>query len=168
MPSLTDPAWREFRGGYGTPYDASVPLRCIEDGGSAWGELWGELHHQGDVGEASYAAIPHLVRVYASRPDRDWNLYAFAATIEIERHRRSNPPLPPGVEADYASAWVDLKTLALTDLQGSPDVNLLRSALEVIALSSGALKLGAFLHYVDEDEVSEFVEEHYSWSRLYT
>jgi hypothetical protein len=167
MPSLTDPAWRELRGGYGLAYDASLPLRRVEGGGSAWDELWNELHHQGDLGEASYAAVPHLVRIYASRADRDWNLYAFAATIEVERHRRANPPLPGSVELDYANAWHHLKHLALRDLQGQPSPLLLRSALAVIAISSGDLKLGALLHYVEEDEVRGYVEDHYSWSQLY-
>jgi hypothetical protein len=55
---LTDTIWRELQGGYRIPYDASKTLVRMERGESVWEELWNELHHQGDVGVASYAAIP--------------------------------------------------------------------------------------------------------------
>jgi|LAHU01.1.fsa_nt_gb N-acetylglutamate synthase-like GNAT family acetyltransferase len=40
------------------------------------------------VREAFYAAVPHLVRSSKSLPSRDWNLYALASRIEVERHRK--------------------------------------------------------------------------------
>jgi len=39
------------------------------DRDAAWAELWQGLHHQGDVCEASYAAVPHLVRIQPDRGD---------------------------------------------------------------------------------------------------
>jgi hypothetical protein len=39
----------------------------------AWDELWEELHHQGDVGEASYASVAHLVRIHRTGVVVDWN-----------------------------------------------------------------------------------------------
>jgi hypothetical protein len=33
-------------------------LQSNTDSSKAWDELWNELHHQRDVGEASYAAVP--------------------------------------------------------------------------------------------------------------
>ena len=52
------------------------------------------LHHQGNVGEASYAAVTALVDLYCSDHLPDWNLFALTATIEVERHRKGNPSLP--------------------------------------------------------------------------
>jgi hypothetical protein len=54
MLPLGDPRWNELPGGYGTPFDPSDLLRRLEGGKKAWDELWQELHHQGDVGVASY------------------------------------------------------------------------------------------------------------------
>jgi hypothetical protein len=105
MLSLTDPRWRSLKGGYRRVYDASGALRRLEEGHDVWDELWEELHHQGDVGEASYAAVPQLVRISRDGGHRDWNLYALVARIEIERHRKSNPPIPDWLLADYSSAW---------------------------------------------------------------
>jgi hypothetical protein len=50
-----------------------------EDAAAAWQELWEELHHQGDVGDASYAAVPELVRIHRSESAVDWNPYALVA-----------------------------------------------------------------------------------------
>lgn len=97
MLNLDDPKWKELNGGYRTPYDASIALRELEAGEDAWDELWQELHHQGDVGEASYAAVPHLVRIAGAASEIDRNLFSLVATIEIERHRGGNPGRAPFV-----------------------------------------------------------------------
>jgi hypothetical protein len=47
--------------GYRIPYDPRRALHALEAGGdvaAAWGELWNDLHHQGDIGEGSFAAVP--------------------------------------------------------------------------------------------------------------
>ena len=66
---LTDKIWSEFEGGYKVPFDVSVPLRELEQTNDPetiqeiWKILWDELHHQGDVGIASYLAVPQLVTI---------------------------------------------------------------------------------------------------------
>ena len=64
----------------------------------AWNELWEGLHHQGDVGEASYAAVPHLVRIYRERREFGWNTYAIVAVIELARDDGKNPKMPKWYE----------------------------------------------------------------------
>lgn len=90
MPALDDPGWQQLHGGYRRPYDVSPVLVRLAAGEDTWPELWENLHHQGDVGEASYAAVPHLVRIVKDSGRRDWNLYGLVALIEIERHRKSS------------------------------------------------------------------------------
>lgn len=167
MLPLDSPRWRTLPGGYRVPYDASIALRRMERGAVVWDELWENLHHQGDVGEASYAAIPQLVRISTTFAS-DWNLYALAATIEVERHRSTNPALPEWLETSYGAAWEQLVALALRDLAGSPDPLLLKSALSVVALARGDLKLGAILVYMGDSEIAEYADHHLTWSTLYT
>jgi hypothetical protein len=167
MLSLTDPIWRALEGGYRIPYDASIALAQMEKGESVWEELWNELHHQGDIGVASYAAIPQLVRIAEAQQKLDWNLFALASTIEIERHRKNNPPLPNWLARSYEEAWCALVQLVLSTLAGKPDPLTLRCALCVVALGRGDLKLGALLNYVETDEISAYVQEHLAWSSLY-
>jgi len=164
---LTDTVWRELQGGYRVPYDASKVLARMERGDSVWEELWNELHHQGDVGVASYAAIPQIVRICEARRDRDWNLYAFASTIEIERHRKNNPPLPEWLAPSYKTAWESIVKLALSDLAGRPDELTLRSGLAAVALGRGDLKLGALLNHSETAEIAAYVEDNLAWSSLY-
>jgi hypothetical protein len=68
MLDFDDSRWKGLKGGYRIPYDPRPVLRNLEEGkdlSDAWSELWDELHHQGDVDVASYAAVPHLVRIHS-------------------------------------------------------------------------------------------------------
>jgi hypothetical protein len=122
---------------------------------------------KGMSGVASYAAIPQVVRILEARRVSDWNLYALAATIEIERHRKNNPPVPDWLSASYESAWEGLVKMALADLAGEPDELMLRSALSVVALGRGDLQLGALLNHAETDEIAAYVEDNLAWSSLY-
>jgi hypothetical protein len=168
MLPLDDPKWDELMGGYGVPYDPSDALRRLENGEDVWDELWEELHHQGDVGEASYATIPHLVRIGKSLPCRDWNFYGLISTIEVERHRKSNPPLPNWLAQPYIEAMRGLLEVALSDLGSVEDRLTIRSILGAIALAKGDLKLGALISNSDATEIDESLERSHVWSELYS
>jgi len=167
MLSLEDAMWKELHGGYGVPYDASVALRSMKDGIDVWDELWNELHHQGDVGVASYAAVPQIVCIAVAATTRDWNFYGLLATIEVERHRKSNPALPSWLKADYDSALVRASALALTDLGLAADSATVQAILSVLALTKGELKLGAMLSALDASELDELLEAQLAWSETY-
>ena len=143
MLPLTDPRWQQLQGGYRTPIDVTALQRLETGDEDAWDELWDELHHQGDVGEASYAAVPHLVRIAAALPARDRNFYGLVSTIEIERHRVTNPPLPDWLRDDYDAAIDELLRLALADLAHEADALTIQSILGAVALARGVLELGA-------------------------
>jgi len=82
--------------GYKLQYDPFPVLdRLKTDRNNAIDELWENLYHQGDVGTASYAAVPRLVK---------HELLDVVAAIEIARNNGSNPPLPKEMEAEYKSA----------------------------------------------------------------
>ena len=72
MVSLNDEFWDHLTGGYKTRFDPRshfARLEAGEDVENIWHELWEELHHQGDIGTASYAAVPHLVMIYKKLGD---------------------------------------------------------------------------------------------------
>lgn len=170
MLTLDDPRWSSLQGGYRLPYDATPALRRLADDWtdrSAWEELWNELHHQGDVGEASYAALPVLVELARGADERGWKVYALAVTIETERHATRNPPLPSWLATDYRQAWARLADLALEDLRTARDRDLIRSALAVVALARGDVKLGAVLAGMDDAEIDDWVDDRTGWSDGY-
>jgi hypothetical protein len=167
---LTDAKWSTLAGGYRLPFDPRPEISKLAanlDDASAWAELWENLHHQGDVGEASYAAVTALVDLYSNENLPDWNLFNLTATIEVERHRRGNPPLPEWLSDDYQSAWRKLGQLALTTLRKTADSETLQTALAVLAIAHGDLKLGALIIHLDNSELDEILEQYLAWNELY-
>jgi hypothetical protein len=170
MINYDDEKWTELDGGYSELYNPVGALLKLENGNTAkdvWEELWNELHHQGDIGMASYAAVPHLVRIHKNSQLLDWNLYALVSTIEIERHRKTNPPIPKWLESSYFEAWKSLLDLGLSDLKQTVDEKAIRSILGTIAIAKGLLKFGSLISYYDESEVSGYLEDVMAWSELY-
>jgi hypothetical protein len=111
MPNVADDRWPQLRGGYRTPFDPGRLLAMLQsntDSSKTWDELWNELHHQGDVGEASYAAVRHLVQLYLATQTIDWNTYALVATIELARGKSGNPEVQDWLSAEYFRAIQDL------------------------------------------------------------
>lgn len=154
---LDDERWSGLSGGYGEIYDPRDAIRRLEAGDeAAWDELWQELHHQGDIGIASYAAVPELVRVHAARGVPDWNTYAYAATIEEARRNGRNPALPDWLRPDYESAWQDLQALGLAELAAAASDELIRCILAVLALGKGQATL-ARMALLTEDERQEML-----------
>ena len=170
MLKYDDPRWKTLRGGYRLSYDPTKSLRSLEqrgDSAEVWEELWNGLHHQGDVDEASYAAVPALVDIQRRTGSLGWNFFALVGTIEVERHRKNNPPVPEWLSDAYRTAWHELLPLALEQLNRRPDPLTLQSALAVAALSKGWLKMGALLLHLDKSELDELIEERLAWSELY-
>lgn len=153
---LNDSRWSELKGGYRVPYDPRGALRRLAKGEdvTAWKELWEELHHQGDVGEASYAALPEIVRLHRQRGAADWNTYALAATIEIARRHRRNPPIPAWLQREYRAAWTELESLALKEFPTASRSELVDGIIAVLALTKDRLSL-AGLVMLTEDERQE-------------
>jgi hypothetical protein len=170
MFSFEDPRWTTLKGGYHILYDPRPALIRLETEESVvviWEELWNELHHQGDIDDASYAAVPHLVRIYDAKSNIDWNFYAIVSIIEIERHRKKNPPLPDWLAEDYFHAWNELVKLALRDFPKAQVGVEVRTIIGALAVAKKQLKLGALIFKFDDAEIAEFLEDHLSWSHIY-
>jgi hypothetical protein len=95
MLALDSPRWSELEHAYGPAVDIPDLLRALDDlprsdgESEPWFSLWSALAHQGDVYSASFAAVPHVVRVLSTAPDRaDGVYFDFPAWIEICRQRR--------------------------------------------------------------------------------
>ena len=157
---LADERWAGLLGGYRIPYDPRKALRLLERGedvAGAWNELWNELHHQGDIGEASFAAVPYLLRIHEHRSVPDWNTYALAATIELARDNASNPKLPADLQQSYEYAWMRLIEIGLRELHLANDITLISSIIGVLAIGKGQRTLGGFAIELTEDERRELL-----------
>jgi len=166
---LADPRWTQLDGAYRRPFDPRPSLARLEAGAgegdavdAAWLDLWNHLHHQGNVDLASYATVPHLLRIHRARATPDWNTYALMQAIEWERSAAHNPPLPDWLRAGYDQAWHDVVALALADLAHSDDKLLNRCALGVVAMARGLRTAGHLLVGFSEDELEEMVHNYLS------
>ena len=157
MLSFDDSRWPTLTAGYRIPVDLRPLLRNLETARekTTWAAIWNELHHQGDVGEGSFAAVPHLVRIHRLRGDVDWNTYALVATIELARGVGGNPDVPAWCRQDYDSALRELAELGLAQLPQATDQTTARSILSVLAIVFGARVHGRVLLEFDEEEVLE-------------
>ena len=167
MLALEDPRWADLDGGYRTTTEAPALLAELRSGEDVWDALWDDLHHQGDLGVGSYAAVPQLVRIAAAADGRDWNFYGLIATIEVARHGKHNPPLPQWLAASYADAWEKACLLAREDLAAELDGETVQAILAVLALAKGELKLGALISGLDSSEIEELLDERLDWSEDY-
>jgi hypothetical protein len=166
MLSLNDPIWKTFEGGYRYPYDASLLLRQLQNATqdyeikSVIDEFWQELHHQGDVGLASYMSVPHLIRIVNEKQLNDLDIINLICTIEVQRHK-NNPPLPAEYISDYENSLQELIKFPLQDINENWNLENSAILLTAIALSKGQTKLACAIFYMDrEDVIDEFLENY--------
>ena len=166
MISLEDPKWQTLNGGYKLLYDASARLRELDAGSNntaeIWDEFWNELHHQGDVGIASYATVPQLVRICIKRELMDWNVFALVATIEDCRLSEKNPQLPQWLEEDYPSSIEQLAEFGARHLSQEWSKELTQSVLAVTAFAKGLPNTGRALITLSEDEFPDALEKFFA------
>jgi hypothetical protein len=156
MLSFDDKRWDGLEGGYRVPFDPRpllLRLESEEDVAAVWHEIWNELHHQGDVGEGSYAVVPHLVRIYRQRGALDWNTYAIVAIIELARGRGENPDVPKWLEEDYFSAIGELSEIGIAEYRHAKEPEEIRGILEILAIQKGVRTHGKFLVEYSEEEL---------------
>jgi len=152
---LDDRDWTSLKGGYRTPFDPTPALRALNAGpisDGEWTELVTNLYHQGDVGEASYAVVPHLVRIYADRRSGAIDTYSFVAMVELARGNGRNPPLPDRFSVSYYRSFAKLASIGLQDLLAAIEPALVSYILAVVALEKGQRSLGQFAALFDEGE----------------
>jgi hypothetical protein len=158
MLSLDDPRWTQMNGGYKVPFDPRSLLKRLEtdhDIDSVWKELWNELHHQGDVGVASFAAVPHIARVYCKRGVTDWNAYAIIAVIELARNKDGNPDVPEWLKDDYFNAISALAEKGISELPHAQAPETCLSILSVIAFEKGLRNHARLLIDYSDDELGQ-------------
>jgi len=172
--NLDDPKWRELEGGYRSSlYDATTALKQLEraktrsdvniiysDVNIIYEELWDELHHQGDVGLASYYAVPHLIRIAKETGLIDSNVIALVSTIEICRNK-DNPKLPGALTPLYMDAIAALEELAYITLKNLNGLEHMSYAFAAIAVSKNQFKLAEALGLLtSETDIDYFLENY--------
>lgn len=158
---LDDPGWARLQGADRRPYDPRAALRALERSEATtavWAEFWTRLYRQGEVAEASYAVVPHLVRIHAARGVTSWNTYALIAAIEQARQDGRNPDLPENLRGPYRAAWRRLVELALVELGTAEHPRLVSSLLAAVAVGKGQFDIGRFAMLADPERARLLAE----------
>jgi hypothetical protein len=158
MLTLDDPRWTELNGGYKTRFDPRPFFARLESGRdvkAVWHELWGELYHQGDIGEASFAAIPHLVRIHRNCGTIDWNIYAIVTLTEQARGCRGNPDAPDWLQEAYFNSIQELAEAGAAEIVRVDDSDTTRAILSILALAKGLRTHARLLLEYSDQELNE-------------
>ncbi len=164
MLSLDSPKWSQLSHAYGSASDIPDLLRQLETMPSSEGEkepwfsIWSSLAHQGDVYSASFAAVPHVVRILAQAPKRaDFSYFQFPAWVEICRQKKSVPILQE-LETDYFSALQQLPFLVSAAADREWDEGFLLCALSAIAAAKGYGTVAEAVQELNSNVAEEFLE----------
>ncbi len=164
MLSLDSPRWGELRHAYGSAADIPALLRALEPLPPAegqrepWYTLWSALAHQGDVYSASFAAVPHVVRVLASAPEKaHFTYFQFPAWVEICRHKTSEA-IPPDLNAPYVAALAQLPGLVAAASAREWDADFLACALSAVAAAKGFPLVAEAAQELTPEVAAEFLE----------
>ena len=169
MLSLDSQKWSELNDEYGSASAIPALLRRLEsfpksEGRSEpWFTLWSALAHQGDVYPASFAAVPHVVRVLEIAPEKAYSAYfQFPSWIEICRQKRG-VTIPEEMETAYFSALGKLPSLVAAAAEREWDATFLACALSAIAVAKGFAPVAEAVQELTPEVADEFLE--WSFSR---
>jgi hypothetical protein len=142
---LDDPRWATYRGGYNrAPYDVVPLIRQLQREGTSsrfWELVWADLHHQGDVGEASYAVVPYLVDHQSRQHELDEQLFHFCVVVDLAQPENGNPSVPPEIELSYAMALPKLPVVGTDLLRRGCDEAVVMGVAAATALATGHREL---------------------------
>lgn len=150
MIDLDDDIWaEELTHAYGSARDIPDLLREVKrdptpkssSRDEPWFTLWSSLCHQGDVYDASFAAVPHLVAVLEQAEfPISWDFFALPAAIECSRVHGS-VDMPLELSLPYSRALDKLLPTAMRFKGESWDHDGVQSVCAAIAAAQGAIDL---------------------------
>lgn len=165
MLALDSPRWAELRTAYGAAVDVPAMLRDLESVPNSqdyrdepWFSIWSALAHQGDVYSASYAAVPHVVRVLATAPERaGYQYFGFPAWVEICR-QRNGKAIPDDLRDPFFDALARLPALAAAAAARPWDEAMLQSVLGAIAVTKGTVDVAEAASELTPEVAREFLD----------
>jgi len=120
---LDSARWKTLRHAYGAAGDVPDLIRAIEaekmpnyrDGGT-WFDVYSSLYHQYSTYSATYAALPHIVRI-ADTGTLGQRIAVMCLVGEIQVHGHADETIPSDLIPDFESAVATTKTSSLKTLR---------------------------------------------------
>ena len=164
MLSLEDERWGELQQAYGSAANVPELLRQLRSSpgptGSyqeePWYSLWSSLCHQGDVYTASYAAVPHIVKIGCeTRSPIAFSFLQLPSAIEVARRNGRGPELPVELSQEYHRALTSLAEVVCLHRNEPWDQPMLLSAMAAQAVAKGHIEVAEAILNLDGDLISK-------------
>ena len=159
---LDSDRWVELRGGKGR-YDAAPILEELREGylplERFWSIAWDELHHQGEVGNASYLAIPWIWQHYQDaglEPDEE--LLWFAGMVERRRRSGDNEALLADFAAGYHRSLHEIAAVAAAGESGLRSFGATKACCHLLAVLGDQDPLAELLDLLEEDQLPRLLD----------
>lgn len=167
MLPLDDPRWSALLDAYGAssgiPKLLAEAEKLPEDSGGdtePYFSLWSALCHQGDVYSASYAAVPHLVRIVEENPGKfRWSLLSLVQAIETARSEGRGAAMPDDLNEPYLKALARIPAMASALLAGARTEVELRVILAACASAKGFPSIGEAIAELTPETTARFLED---------
>lgn len=169
MLALDSELWADLNHAYGSADDIPPLLRRAADApeqGAPDAEpfftLWSSLCHQGEVYTASYAAVPHLVRIAltAERPI-DFSFLLLPTSIEVARHGGRGPEMPLSLAKPYNDAIASLSECGWVHREEQWDQDMVLAVAAADAVARGHYGVAEALLNLDADWIEKINNHHW-------
>ncbi|WP_042725347.1 hypothetical protein [Chthoniobacter flavus] len=167
MIPLDSPRWSELEHAYGAADDIPPLLRQLESfpvscgDSEPWFTLWSSLCHQDDVYPASFAAVPHIIRILATAPTRaSFSFFQLPTCIEIAR-ARDGFPIPDDLRQPYFDSLQQFPSLVAASATRPWDENLMCCGLSAIAAAKGFPSVANALQELTPKTAERFMDWFY-------
>jgi hypothetical protein len=162
--SLESPKWAELDHAYGSAENLPNLIRQLEalppEGSfesEPYSTLWSSLCHQGDVYSASYAAVPHLVRVLeVARSLRHWTVLLLVVSIETSRMEGRGPEIREDLQSPYLAALSRLPKVVADSSHEEWDETATQTAAAAVAVAKGRTDLADAILELSSDILPKF------------
>ena len=163
---LDDKRWTELNHAYGVAVETPKLIKQLHNDPSPqaghkeepWFSLWSSLCHQGDVYEASYAALPHLVDISCNVGGPiDPSFFLLPAFIEIARKNGRGPMIPADINEAYHLAIGRLYESVVLHRNDEWYQDMLIAALGAQAVSKGHHRVAEAILNMDDDLIDRLV-----------
>ena len=161
---LDDPRWHQLQHAYGAAADIPPMLRALElspgpaldSQAEPWFSLWSSLCHQDDVYTASYAAVPHIVRIAGTTVTPiDFSFFLLPTAIEVARRAGRGPAIPEECAEPYHAAITDLGESVSAHRQEPWDQSMLLAAAAAQAVAKGHVDVAEALINLDDNWIGK-------------
>lgn len=169
MLPLDSPLWSQLEHAYGSAADTPHFLHQLESHvdsespeADPWFSLWSSLCHQGDVYEASFAAVPHVLRIAEAHPTRfSSSFLQFPACVEFFR-LKAGAKIPAELVGAYNSALQRIPAIVAAASVRKWDEVFLRCALSALAASRGQAEIAEAVLEMNPALAGKFMDWFYS------